>query len=447
MRVRLPQTALFLFFVALHGLDASAHPLKPTHSAPAHKPDRAAVHSRIEPPATMQTAGAHSGAKRERHPLARRVSERHAAPHLPASHGKDRRAGKHSDEPTPPANAVLQRHRTRSRAQDVAQEAPSEATHLPAAVEPPPVSLPPLEVRHNRKVHLAPAPAVAVAAPLKATVHDFLDTPANPPLDPNAEATPTDATPDTPAPATEPAPVVGHPTSIVERKPTPIPVVKAASHFVPDPVLQPVLYTARGHLIVPPALKGSREILLHQNEMADRDGLIRVQDDDDLERLRASKQLVALPIGPALEVDDRLPLDRRFCRPWTAQFLAAMASAHYARFHTSLQVNSAVRTVQFQERLRTTNGNAAPAEGETASPHLTGQAIDLAKHGLSLAEIAWMRGYLLPLVQQGKVDVEEEFQQACFHISVYKNYLPQPVPKREIPTRPTPATALAAAIR
>ena len=70
------------------------------------------------------------------------------------------------------------------------------------------------------------------------------------------------------------------------------------------------------------------------------------------------------------------------------------------------------------------NGNAAPAEGDTASPHLTGQAVDIAKHGLSLAEIAWMRGYLLPLNQQGKIDVEEEFQQACFHISVYKKYLP-----------------------
>jgi len=24
----------------------------------------------------------------------------------------------------------------------------------------------------------------------------------------------------------------------------------------------------------------------------------------------------------------------------------------------------------------------------------------------------------------GKIDVEEEFRQACFHISVYKNYVP-----------------------
>ena len=89
-----------------------------------------------------------------------------------------------------------------------------------------------------------------------------------------------------------------------------------------------------------------------------------------------------------------------------------------------MQVNSAVRTVEFQQHLAHINGNAAPAEGDTASPHLTGQAIDIAKHGLSLTEIAWLRGYLLPLVQEGKIDVEEEFQQSCFHISVYKKYLP-----------------------
>lgn len=150
-----------------------------------------------------------------------------------------------------------------------------------------------------------------------------------------------------------------------------------------------------------------------------------------------------------MQVDDRLPADRRFCRPWTARFLANLARAHYARFHTPLQVNSAVRTVEFQQRLMRINGNAAPAEGDTASPHLTGQAVDLAKRGLSRTEIAWMRGYLLPLVQEGKIDVEEEFQQACFHISVYKKYLPPATtPRRSIATTHRgEASALATAIR
>jgi hypothetical protein len=215
------------------------------------------------------------------------------------------------------------------------------------------------------------------------------------------------------------------------------------------PVILPALYNKRGRLIVPPPLKGSHEILLHQNQMADRDGLHRIQDDADLIDMRNQRLLVGLPISNALDVDDRLPINRRYCRPWTAQFLATMARAHYAHFHTALQVNSAVRTVEFQQHLIHVNGNAAPAEGDTASPHLTGQAIDIAKHGLSLTEIAWLRGYLLPLVQEGKVDVEEEFQQSCFHISVYKRYLPSTsTPRRDLASsRRGETAALATAIR
>ncbi len=45
-----------------------------------------------------------------------------------------------------------------------------------------------------------------------------------------------------------------------------------------------------------------------------------------------------------------------------------------------------------------------------------------------------MRAYLQPLIDQGKIDVEEEFQQACFHISVYKAYVPVVSPHVAITT-------------
>jgi hypothetical protein len=244
--------------------------------------------------------------------------------------------------------------------------------------------------------------------------------------------------------ASSPVPVVSVIRPTAER-----PQLNSVEDAASTPVILPALYNKRGRLIVPAPLKGSHEILIHQNQIADHDGLSRIQNDDDLLQMRNQKLLVALPASSFLEVDERLPENRRYCRPWTAQFLATMARAHYAHFHTALQVNSAVRTVEFQQHLLHINGNAAPAGGDTASPHLTGQAIDIAKHGLSLTEIAWMRGYLLPLVQEGKVDVEEEFQQSCFHISVYKRYLP-PVgsPGRYIASSHQGETsALAAAIR
>jgi hypothetical protein len=182
------------------------------------------------------------------------------------------------------------------------------------------------------------------------------------------------------------------------------------------------MYTRTGHLIVPPPLRGSREILVHQNEMADAAGLERIQNDDQLDRLRDSHRLVQLANTSSLRVNPELPENRRCARPWTAKFAGDIARAYYARFGHPLELNSAVRTISYQLRLQRVNGNAADVAGQTASPHLTGQAIDFGKRGMSIAEIAWMRMYLAPLMQAGMIDVEEEFQQACFHISVYRNY-------------------------
>ena len=209
---------------------------------------------------------------------------------------------------------------------------------------------------------------------------------------------------------------------------------EASTPVILPPLRVASLYDSRGRLVVPAPLRGTREILLHQNEMADRDGLDRVRDDADLLDLRREKKLVALPETEALTVDYRLPEDRRYSRPWTAAFLTVLSRDFYSSFHAPLQVDSAVRTVAVQERLVRTNGNAAPITGDTASPHLTGQAVDIAKGGLSRLQIAWMRAYLQPLIDQGKIDVEEEFQQACFHISVYKAYVPVVSPHVAITT-------------
>ena len=172
-----------------------------------------------------------------------------------------------------------------------------------------------------------------------------------------------------------------------------------------------------------PPLRGSHESLVRQNERAEQDGLLRVKDDADLQVLRREGSLVALPQLASMRVDSRLPANRRYCRVWTGHFLSDLARVHYERFHKPLQINSAVRTIEYQRHLLHINGNAAPAEGDVASPHLTGEAVDIAKKGLTPSEVAWMRAYLLPLQTAGKIDVEEEFKQSCFHISVYKTYV------------------------
>jgi hypothetical protein len=152
--------------------------------------------------------------------------------------------------------------------------------------------------------------------------------------------------------------------------------------------------------------------------------LERIENESDLEARIADGLLVPVPASGALIVNAELPADHRYCRPWTAKFLADLAQEHDAAFHRPLEVSSAVRTVEYQRRLMEINGNAAPAVGDLVSPHLTGATVDIAKNGMSRSEIEWMRRRLLALEDAGRIDAEEEFHQACFHITVYKTYAP-----------------------
>jgi hypothetical protein len=180
----------------------------------------------------------------------------------------------------------------------------------------------------------------------------------------------------------------------------------------------------------PISLRGSLASLQRQNSRIESDHLERILDDDDLNGRIAHGLLTPLPASANLTVNPGLPENRRYCRSWTASFLSDLAKEHAAAFHRPFQVNSAVRTVEYQKRLKRTNGNAAAAEGEVVSPHLTGATIDIGKQGMSRAELLWMRRQLLALQNAGKIDVEEEFEQACFHITVYKSYTSErPVPK------------------
>lgn len=169
-------------------------------------------------------------------------------------------------------------------------------------------------------------------------------------------------------------------------------------------------------------LRGSHESLLRQNLRTSEDELERIHDDNELEELTRNQVLVELPTNRYATVSSKLPPERRYCRPWTRDFIEDFGRDFYTEFNRPLQVTSAVRTVQVQHKLRRHNGNAAPESGETASPHLTGATIDIAKQGFNKKELQWARDYLLGLQNEGKVDVAEEFHQRVFHITVYKSY-------------------------
>ncbi len=184
---------------------------------------------------------------------------------------------------------------------------------------------------------------------------------------------------------------------------------------------------------MPPPLRGSLASLQRQDARLEAEGLERIEDDADLTTRISRGALVPVPASAALTINPELPALHRYCRPWTAQFLSDLARAHAAIFARPLDVSSAVRTVAYQRHLMRVNGNAAPAEGDLFSPHLMGATVDIGKKGMSWREIAWMRRWLLNLEASGKLDVEEEFDQACFHITVYKTYAPHGAGRAEEP--------------
>jgi len=171
-----------------------------------------------------------------------------------------------------------------------------------------------------------------------------------------------------------------------------------------------------------PVFKPSHDSLLKQNAEIDRLELPRIQDDAELEQLKLDGKLVAIVPSEALRVDPRLDPDRRYCRPWTLKFVQDLADAYHQQFGDQIQVNSAVRTVVVQKKLRRHNRNAAPAEGEIASSHLAGVTVDLQRRGMTKAEIKWVENYLVPMKAAGLVEPEEERRQWVFHIMVSNRY-------------------------
>jgi len=171
-----------------------------------------------------------------------------------------------------------------------------------------------------------------------------------------------------------------------------------------------------------PVFRPSHDSLLRQNAEIDRMDLPRIQDDAELQQLIASKDLVPIEENETLRFDPRLDPNRRYCRPWTKEFLDDLSQDYYKQFHSQIQVNSAVRTVKVQKKLRRHNRNAAPFQGDTASSHLAGITVDLQRRGMSRAQIQWMEQYLMPLRDEGLVEPEEERHQWVFHIAVSGRY-------------------------
>lgn len=172
-----------------------------------------------------------------------------------------------------------------------------------------------------------------------------------------------------------------------------------------------------------PSLRGSAASQIRQNKVADLEGLSRIKNEGQLRKLERSHKLVPLPTTRGLRIDPRLAAERRFVRPETRRFLVKMGAAYYSRFHDALQINSAVRTLDFQRKLkgrgRNHNPNAAAVTGPKASSHPSGATVDIARNIMNAREAAWTRFYLLGEEKQDHIEVTEEHVEPVFHFMVF----------------------------
>ncbi len=187
---------------------------------------------------------------------------------------------------------------------------------------------------------------------------------------------------------------------------TAIPSYARSRHHAPPP--GPHLFKTAGSLQA-------------QNAEADSQRLPRIQNDAELRELIGDGELAAIP-GNLSSLRSTVPHDRAYLRPWAADFLVLFSREYFDVFGRPLTLDSAVRTVKFQKRLRRWNRNAAPATGETATVHTTGIAFDLQRRKMNPAQLRWTEWRLFYLQSIGRVIVEEEVSRknSCFHIVVRK---------------------------
>jgi hypothetical protein len=171
-----------------------------------------------------------------------------------------------------------------------------------------------------------------------------------------------------------------------------------------------------------PVLRGSHDSMTRQNEEIDRLQLPRIADQQQLLELERTGELVPIPESQSLRWSPAIQADKRYSRPWTNQFLQDMSESYYNQFHTPLQVNSAVRTMEQQQKLRRHNRNAAPEVGDLTSSHLAGTTVDLARRGLTQAQHQWIESYLKDLRDQQLIEAAEERRTLCFHVMVSDRY-------------------------
>ena len=176
------------------------------------------------------------------------------------------------------------------------------------------------------------------------------------------------------------------------------------------------------HGVLHDSLRGSPRSLANQNIEADREHLTRLKE-SQIPVFKRKHLLVPLPAGRNVVVNRRLPPRYRYVRPWARNFLARLGGDFRHKFQAPIQINSALRSIEYQKKLRHRNGNAAMATaGLRQSSHPTGATVDIAKNGMSQKELGWMRSRLRKANRAKLAQATEEHKQPVFHVMIFNRH-------------------------
>lgn len=185
---------------------------------------------------------------------------------------------------------------------------------------------------------------------------------------------------------------------------------------------------------------GSNKRLIDTNKRLDREKMDRYSEKTLVDaKLRGA--IVRLRASAVLRLDPTTRDYIQYAHPRTRTFMEHLAIDFKAEFPDSvpIQVNSAVRTREYQRGLRSRNSNATSVHGPKASSHLTGATVDIGKFDPTKAnrkdltllqklrpgeQLQWLRGYLTAAEHAGITLTIEEESQAVFHVTVFCNCTP-----------------------
>ncbi|MDO8557936.1 MAG: DUF5715 family protein [bacterium] len=168
----------------------------------------------------------------------------------------------------------------------------------------------------------------------------------------------------------------------------------------------------------PNELKGSQDLLLCQNRIANDAGWWRMENAKVLGEHVGLKLLVSVPRKTRTYFLSKVPRPLRYLRPGAGRFLEDIARQHHAQFQKRIKITSLVETVQSKTAQRKKNPSAASPHGDRRSLHLTGAAFDISLKPMTQKERLWMRELLVSYEMAGLIDATEEINANCFHIFV-----------------------------